>query len=185
MANETPKKPIRRVTVPTVPKEVPANGDKKESNAKRNTLLVIFFLVIAVILYLVIFQRPLLSKYFPVFSGNEKSGVVVSDTTAISSDTLSDEEVNTFLGQQNPNAIVYPEGSHFYLVAGTFIFYPYAEKFRDKMTGEGYEAGIVSSGTPRQFHRVYILASEDPAEIRAKRDELRSTHNMDVWLYAE
>ncbi len=190
MANETPKKPIRRTTVPTVSKkEVPSKlpSTPGESKATQNALLFFLFLIISAIVYLAIFQRPLLSKYIFRKKNPTESTVAVSDTLLENTtDSLSQDEVNTFIGQDKPGAPkVYPAGSRYYLVAGTFIFYPYAEKRRDLLKSEGYEADIISTGENRKFHRVYIQSSEDGAAVRAQRDELRSSKNMDVWVYVE
>ncbi len=188
MANELPKKPIKRVTVPTVSKEVPKEtlAETKDRTAQ-NVLLFCLFLLVSGIVYIAIFQR----KYFDSYSSDVP---VAADSSALKdtlpvNDSLASEEYTTIIGQDKPsnkkNPAVYPAGTRFYLVAGTFIFYPYAEKFRNKIKAEGYQADIISTGENRQFHRIYIESSEDPVPVRAKRDELRSSKGMDVWVYAE
>lgn len=192
MANETPKKPIRRTTVPTVPKDTPKlPAVESESKAKQNFLLFILFLVMSAIVYVAIFQKSFLSRY--VFTSQKKPVIAVTDTTSIQSDTLEeeeeDDELNTFIGQDKPakkkNKKVYPAGSKHYLVAGTFIFYPYAEKCRDRMKAEGYEADIITTGENLKFHRVYIQSSTDGAAIRTKRDELHRAGRTEMWVYVE
>lgn len=190
MANETPKRPIKRATVPTVPKDKPAKlktpAEQSEGRVKRNSLLFVLFVVVSAVVYLAIFQRPLINKYLLKSNSGEPSVAVLSDTLQSETDsTAIQEEVNTFIGQDKKNPSVYPAGTRYYLVAGTFIFYPYAEKCLNRLKAAGYDASIISTGEPRKFHRVYILSSEDASSVRTKRDELRSSQNMDVWVYAE
>jgi hypothetical protein len=190
MANELPRKPIKRVTVPTVSKELPKESpEETKGRTSQNVLLFCLFLLVSGIVYIAIFQR----KYFSDFSSNKPvvaDSSAFKDTLSVNNDSLASEEYSTILGQDKPSnkkkgPVVYPAGTRFYLVAGTFIFYPYAEKFRDKMKAEGYQADIISTGENRQFHRIYIESSEDATSIRAKRDQLRSSRGMDVWVYAE
>jgi hypothetical protein len=188
MANETPKKPIRRTTVPTVKKDatkLPVVAS--ESKTIQNVMLFVLFLVVSGIVYVAIFQRPLLSKYL-VSKSTSKPKITAADTTSLlNTDSIgAEDELNTFIGQDKPSKNkVYPAGSNYYLVTGTFIFYPYAEKCRDRMKAQGYDADIISTGENHKFHRVYIQSSTDGAAVRAKRDQLRSAGNTEVWVYVE
>jgi hypothetical protein len=189
MANELPRKPIKRVTVPTVSKEVPKESpEETKDRTSQNVLLFCLFLLVSGIVYIAIFQR----NYFSNLSPDKPiaaDSTAFKDTLSVNDNSLASEEYTTIIGQDKPskkkNPVVYPAGTRYYLVAGTFIFYPYAEKFRDKMKAEGYQADIISTGENRQFHRIYIESSEDGTSVRAKRDELRSSKGMDVWVYAE
>jgi len=191
MANESPKKPIRRAAVPSVSKEKPAKikQEATESRKEQNLLLFVLFIFVSGIVYLAIFQK----KLFPGYLSSKPStnaAAAPSDTSSVKEDSTSLNNISTILGDRKDNnennlTIIYPEGSKFYLIAGTFIFYPYAEKFRDKMNAEGYNASIISTGENRKFHRIYIESSEDISVMRAKRDELRTSKGMDVWIYAE
>jgi hypothetical protein len=190
MANELPRKPIKRVTVPTVSKEVPQEpSDETKSRTTQNVLLFSLFLLVSGVVYIAIFQRKYLSDYSAKPIAVDTSAF--KDTVSVNNaDSLSSDDYTTIIGQDKPvnnknNPVVYPPGTRYYLIAGTFIFYPYAEKFRDEMKAKGYQADIISTGETRQFHRIYIEASEDGASVRAKRDELRSSKGMDVWVYAE
>jgi hypothetical protein len=199
MANESPKRPIRRVPVPsTSKKEVPITNSsaKAESKAGQTVLLLFLFLMVSGLVYLAVFEKDLLAGESSPRSG---SSGLVSDTTATDSTNSSDEEVSTVIGENteqntsnserttipNNTPTVYPAGTRFYLIAGTFIFYPYAEKCRDKMKAEGYQAEIISTGDVRKFHRIYIESSEDVAAMRIRRDELKASKGLDVWVYAE
>ncbi len=183
MANELPRKPIKRVTVPVVSKEVTkeTSGETKDRTAQ-NVLLFFLFLLVSGIVYIAIFQR----NYFSDVTSSKSlvADTLAVDTLSVNADSVSSEEYTTIIGQDK-SPRVYPAGTRYYLIAGTFIFYPYAEKFRDKMKAEGYEAAIISTGEDRKFHRIYITSSEDGASVRAKRDKLRSSKGMDVWVYAE
>ncbi|HVD96877.1 MAG TPA: hypothetical protein VNB90_01650 [Cytophagaceae bacterium] len=181
MANEIPKKPIRRTTVPAVSKETSAKKPavKEEGKAAQNFLLFFLFLMVSAIVYLAIFQRSLISNYI---SGKQDSTKSATDTLSTEDSLSHHEEVNTFLGQDNRTA---GTASRYYLVAGTFIFYPYAEKCRDRLKAQGYDADIISTGEKHTFHRVYIQSSEDPAIVRGKRDEMRNAGHTEMWVYGE
>ncbi len=192
MANEIPKKPIRRVPVPSVSKDAPTKQATldSESKAGQNFLLFLIFLFVSGLVYLAIFQKELILKYSAPQSLAKIDSTISQDSLSDESkDSLALEEVDTFIGQNkkpnNNSSTVYPAGTKYYLVAGTFIFYPYAEKCKNKMVAAGYDAEIISTGDERKFHRIYIGSSEDPVEMRTKRDELRNSKGMDVWVYAE
>jgi len=197
MANESPKRPIRRVPVPSSSKKVgpvTSTNSEKESKIGQTILLFLLFLFVGVVVYIPIFRKDLISD-FVSSSKTSSTNKVKSDSTATDSSIVSSEDqVSTVLGENNNNSsevnssdipIVYPPGTKYYLIAGTFIFYPYAEKCRDKYIAEGYEANIVSTGDVRKFHRIYLESSEDVNALRAKRDELRTSKGLDVWIYAE
>jgi cell division protein FtsN len=191
MANETPKKPIRRNTVPAVSKEAQKLPKvEQENNTVQNVVLFVLFLLVSSIVYVAIFQQPLISKYLGV-KNTAPSAPIIADTTSIeplNDSTETEEDVlNTFIGEEksSPKSNQYAVGNNYYLVAGTFIFYPYAEKCRDRLKAQGYEADIISTGENHTFHRVYIQTSTDGAAIRAKRDELHQAGNTEVWVYAE
>ena len=192
MANETPKKPIRRVPVPSVSKEAQVNKtiENSENRIGQNILLLIPLIILSGLFYVVIFQKDLLLFFSSSDTAIEKNlQIVVDSTTSENTDSSAYEEVDTFIGgtkeTKNNKAIVYPAGSKYYLIAGTFIFYPYAEKFKNKMIAQGYEADIISTGDVRKFHRIYIGSSSNGDELRLKRDELRNSKGLDVWIYAE
>ncbi|HWZ21223.1 MAG TPA: hypothetical protein VNW06_01145 [Cytophagaceae bacterium] len=196
MENEPTKKPIKRVAVPTVSKELPSSGSVKEkkSRATQNIVLLLLFLFVSGIAYIVIFQKEFIAQYT---SDKPTAVVVATDTTTQNTDSLSQEETTTIIGGDNSsqntttdngnnNSVDYPKGSKYYLIAGTYIFLPYAEKCVARMKADGFtDAAIISTGEDRKFHRVYIQASTDGKAIRAKRDELISSKGMDVWVYAE
>ena len=197
MENEPTKKPIKRVAVPTVSKELSSSGSGKEkkSRATQNIVLLLLFLFVSGIAYIVIFQKEFIAQYT---SDKPTVVVVATDTTTTqNTDSLSQEETTTIIGGDNSsqntttdngnnNSVDYPKGSKYYLIAGTYIFLPYAEKCVARMKADGFtDAAIISTGEDRKFHRVYIQASTDGKAIRAKRDELISSKGMDVWVYAE
>jgi len=197
MANETPKKPIRRAVVPQVKKEIPTITDPSVGNGSKvgqNIVFFLLFLLVSGIVYTAVFKPKFIMDLISE-KGTTNNELPISDTTAIVSEDTSyseeeDEEFSTIIGEErkskkNKNGTtVYPAGSQFYLIAGTFIFYPYAEQHRDKMKAEGYNAQIISTGEDHKFHRIYIATSNDIASMRAKRDELIAK-GVNVWIYAE
>jgi hypothetical protein len=198
MENEPTKKPIKRVAVPTVSKTLPSSGSAKvkKSRATQNIILLILFLFVSGIAYLGIFQKEFIAQY----TSDKPTPAIVAapdSTTTQNPDSLNQEESTTIIGEDNSsqntvtdngenNSVDYPKGSKYYLITGTYIFLPYAEKCVARMKADGFaDAAIISTGKDRKFHRVYIQSSTDGAAIRAKRDELISSKGMDVWVYAE
>ena len=198
MANELPKKPIKRVTVPTVSKEIPTEPlTENKSASGQNIILLLLFLLVSGIVYVAIFQQAFLSKYTSFNSKPTPSiNTVPVDSVTQNTDSLNNEEITNTIGSdrsvknndaqvENNNSVTYPAGTKYYLIAGTYIFYPYAEKCVSRMKALGYDAAIISTGEGRKFHRVYIESSTDGSAVRAKRDELNSSKNMNLWVYAE
>ncbi len=197
MENDSTKKPIKRAAVPAVSKVLPSESSKtKQSKTSQNIILSLLFLFVSSIFYLAVFQKEFIAKY----TSPEKkpaTTTLVTDSTTQNTNSLNQEEATTIIGENNAsqntvtesgknNSVDYPKGSKYYLIAGTYIFLPYAEKCVTRMKADGYaNAAIISTGEDRKFHRVYIQSSEDIAAIRVKRDELISSKGMDVWVYAE
>ena len=190
MSNETPKKPIKRAAVPKVSKEIPKEVSvESKSNAGQNSLLLFLFIIVSSLIYIAIFQKEFITKYTSKHSIEVSEIIDSADSlNAETIDSTNSEPENTFLGQDDApvgKAKIYPAGTKYYLIAGTFVFYPYAEKCKRKMISEGFKADIISTGENRKFHRIYLETSEDVTSLRLKRDELRNSKGMDVWIYAE
>lgn len=200
MANELPKRPIQRVAVPTVKKEIPSlkevKKESKDANSSlgRNTLLSILLIIVGIVVYVAIFKKEFNSSLFSTQTAkkelieSQSSEQTSEDVASIEED--SEEEFSSIIGEDKTptidgSQVVYPEGSTFYIISGTFIFYPYAEQFRDQMKKEGYKAEIISTGDDRKFHRVFLYSSKDISSMRAQRDKLIDSKGMNVWIYAE
>jgi hypothetical protein len=145
-----------------------AGGQKKGKGVWLWIILVLLLLVLG--LLAVLYRQQIKDYFYPA-----------TPSAAEAIKQLEEEEI-LLLEDSGETAMV---PGHHYLVAGTFVFYPYAEQCRDKMLAQGYEAQILSSGEPRQFHRIYIESSEDLEVLRARRDELRSSTGLDLWIYSE
>ncbi len=187
MENELPKKTIKRATVPPVSKELASKAlNETEGTVAQNVVLFMLFIVVSAIVYMAIFQKEMLSNY--TSSSYSNKILTPQDSTGQNEEeTLVKEEDTNVIGQaSNGNgALTSPTGSRFYLIVGTYIFYPYAEKCVTRMTEAGYNASIISTGDARKFHRVYIESSEDGNSIRAKRDQLIRSSGLKVWVYTE
>jgi hypothetical protein len=199
MADELSKKPIKRVTVPTVSKETPsleALAAENESTIGQNIVFLLLFLLVSGIVYVSIFEKKLLSEY--TTSGSNKTTTLLTDSSALENTESKDyEEISTIIGEDKSTKkgkvnvdkgkdTVYPKGTKFYLIVGTYIFYPYAEKCVTRMRAAGYNPSIISTGENHKFHRVYIESSEDGNAVRAKRDQFLKTDGMkNVWVYAQ
>jgi len=75
----------------------------------------------------------------------------------------------------------YAACKNFYLVAGSFKNKKLALRFRDRMIRQGYEAGILSSGT---VNRVYIKKYTVRKEALEALEQFQSS-GMNVWLLSE
>lgn len=201
MAEQPPKKEIKRVTVPKVTKEIPSSVEIESSviSPGTNLLLLLLLLLVGGLTYMAIFNKKELYSFFSISSYTTTTKTPVSsDTVTVQDLTESDDnQINTIIGEDNfspepskvetsGSAFVYPPGSTFYLVAGTFVFQPYAVQYNEKMKNEGYSTKILTSaGTDRNYYRIYLEKSDDIAAIRKKRDNLRTTKGLNVWIYAE